>query len=417
MLNVTLDSLGLETVRGDESFVSRVQDMPVSKEQFKDVINTFHTPEGETPAGFKRELVMEKDGVVKVNLVRDISYDKNGILRPTNVLFSADSANPYEVKPISPLISNLTCNPGIIYDLFINNPKANVGNKYKNRDEVMAEIGRVLGPGCDISVELNNPFEQDFNKILEEAEKFREMFSKYRVVIKVPHTGAVTPQNVTQLLSGNKKLDKRPDQVGTEDALRGHNLALKLHEHGFRVNFTLMFEPFQTMLAMQARPYFINAFLRHRLLQSQNIKKYVDMYEVSKDNKILETLKDYFISCDYYTEADRDMALADVLAFGKDLLKYRHFEDKQGQDGLDGMRHNLRVLKNSNLKDTRLIVCSMEGPYNYPDIDKLLTEPEFQDMNHKVVITAEPNYLARFTSTNQVISYQRRFMNAANGQS
>ena len=130
------------------------------------------------------------------------------------------------------------------------------------------------------------------------------------------------------------------------------------------------------------------------------------MYEVSKDNKILETLKDYFISCDYYTEADRDMALADVLAFGKDLLKYRHFEDKQGQDGLDGMRHNLRVLKNSNLKDTRLIVCS-----------KLLTEPEFQDMNHKVVITAEPNYLARFTSTNQVISYQRRFMNAANGQS
>ncbi len=433
MLNVTLDSLGLETVRGDESFVSRVKDMPVSKEeffdltkmakyvgvteQFKDVINTFHTPEGETPAGFKRELVMEKDGVVKVDLVRDISYDKNGILRPTNVLFSADSANPYEVEPISPLISNLTCNPGIIYDLFINNPKANVGNKYKNRDEVMAEIGRVLGPGCDISVELNNPFEQDFNKILEEAEKFREMFSKYRVVIKVPHTGAVTPQNVNQLLSGNKKLDKRPDQVGTEDALRGHNLALKLHEHGFRVNFTLMFEPFQTMMAMQARPYFINTFLRHRLLQSQNIKKYIDMYEVSKDNKILETLRDYFISCDYYTEADKDMALGDVLTFGKDLLKYRHFEDEQGQDGLDGMRHNLRVLKNSNLKDTRLIVCSMEGPYNYPDIDKLLTEPEFQDMNHKVVITAEPNYLARFTSTNQVISYQRRFMNAANGQS
>ena len=433
MLNVTLDSLGLETVRGDESFVSRVQDMPVSKEeffdltkmakyvgvteQFKDVINTFHTPEGETPAGFKRELVMEKDGVVKVDLVRDISYDKNGILRPTNVLFSADSANPYEVEPISPLISNLTCNPGIIYDLFINNPKANVGNKYKNRDEVMAEIGRVLGPGCDISVELNNPFEQDFNKILEEAEKFREMFSKYRVVIKVPHTGAVTPQNVTQLLSGNKKLDKRPDQVGTEDALRGHNLALKLHEHGFRVNFTLMFEPFQTMLAMQARPYFINTFLRHRLLQSQNIKKYVDMYEVSKDNKILETLKDYFISCDYYTEADRDMALADVLAFGKDLLKYRHFEDKQGQDGLDGMRHNLRVLKNSNLKDTRLIVCSLKRHYHSTNITNILRDRVSQDMNNKVVITAEPNYLARFTSTNQVISYQRRFMNAANGQS
>ena len=242
------------------------------------------------------------------------------------------------------------------------------------------------------------------------------MFSKYRVVIKVPHTGAVTPDNVNQLLTGNKKLDARYDQVGTENALRGHNLALKLHEHGFRVNFTLMFEPFQTLMALQARPYFINTFLRHRLVQSQNIQKYVGMYEASKDEKILEQLRDYFISCDYYTEADKIIPLKEVLRFGKDLIKYRHFEDKEGSDGLDGMRHNLRILRNSNLEDTRLIVCSMEGPYNYPDIDNLLAEPEFQDMNKKVVITAEPNYLARFTSTNQVISYQRRFMNAAKGQ-
>lgn len=433
MINISLRSLGLEAVRGEEAYVERVRDMPIDREeykdlkslakyvgvteQFKDVIGTFQVPEGETPAGFKRELVLEKDGVIRVDLVRDISYDKNGVLRPTKVLFSADSANPYEVAPISPLIANLTCNPGIIYDLFINNPKANVGNVYKNRDEVMAEIGRVLGPGCDISVELNNPFEEDFGKILEEAEKFREMFSKYRVVIKVPHTGAVTPKNVEQLLSGNKKLDKRYDQVETENALRGHNLALKLQERGFRVNFTLMFEPFQALLALQARPYFINTFLRHRLVQSQNIQKYLGMYEASRDEKVLEQLRDYFMSCDYYTEADKDMKLDEVLKFGKDLIKYRHFEDEQGSDGLDGMRHNLRVLKNCNMKDTRLIVCSMEGPYNYPDIDKLLTEPEFQDMNHKVVITAEPNYLARFTSTNQVISYQRRFMNAAKGQS
>ena len=431
-MKITLNSLGLSSVRGEEGYVERIKDMPVSldeykdiaqvaeyigvTEQFKDIIATFHTPEGETPAGFRRELVFDKDKVIRVDLVRDISYDKNGILRPTNVLFSADSANPYEVAPISPLISNLTCNPGIIYDLFINNPKANVGNVYKNRDEVMAEIGRILGPGCDISVELNNPFEEDFNKILEEAEKFREMFSKYRVVIKVPHTGAVTPDNVNQLLTGNKKLDARYDQVGTENALRGHNLALKLHEHGFRVNFTLMFEPFQTLMALQARPYFINTFLRHRLVQSQNIQKYVGMYEASKDEKILEQLRDYFISCDYYTEADKIIPLKEFLRFGKDLIKYRHFEDKEGSDGLDGMRHNLRILRNSNLEDTRLIVCSMEGPYNYPDIDNLLAEPEFQDMNKKVVITAEPNYLARFTSTNQVISYQRRFMNAAKGQ-
>ncbi|MBQ9156897.1 MAG: transaldolase [Eubacterium sp.] len=432
MINVNLSSLGLPAVRGEEAFVERVKDMPICindykdlsaiarfvgvTDQFKDVITTFDTPEGETPAGFRRELTLDSDQVVRVDLVRDISYDKNGILRPTSVLFSADSANPYEVEPISPLISNLTCNPGIIYDLFINNPKANVGKKYETRDEVMGEISRILGPGCDISVELNNPFEEDFSKILEEVQKFEEMFSKYRLVVKVPHTGAVTPENVGQLLTGNKKLDARYDTVGTGNALRGHNLALKLQQKGYRVNFTLMFEPFQTLMALQARPYFINTFLRHRLVQSTNIQKFVKQYEASKDTKALESLRDYFIANDYYTEADKDMPLSEVLKFGRDLIKYRHFEDAQGSDGLDGMRHNLRVLKNSNLEDTRLIVCSMEGPYNYPDIDKLLAEPEFIEMNKKVVITAEPNYLARFTSTNQVISYQRRFMNAANGQ-
>ena len=57
----------------------------------------------------------------------------------------------------------------------------------------------------------------------------------------------------------------------------------------------------------------------------------------------------------------------------------------------------------------------MEGDYNYPDIDHLLADPEFADMMGRVVVTAEPEYLARFTSANQVVSYQRRFMNAANG--
>lgn len=430
-MKYTLSSLGASAARGEEAYVERILRMPITgedfqalkgvkhigvTERFRDVIGTFATPVGETPAGFRRELVMDAGEVVRVDLVRDISYDKNGVPRPTNVLFSADSANPYEVAPISPLLANLTCNPGIVYDLFLNNPKANVGNKFRDRDEVMAEIGRVLGPGCDISVELNNPFEEDFGKILEEAAKFRDMFSKYRVVIKVPHTGAVTPQNVGQLLTGDKKLDRRYDEVDTGDALRGHNLALRLHEEGYRVNFTLMFEPFQTQLALQARPYFINTFLRHRLVQSMNIKKYVDEFDRSGSEDTLIALRDYFIANDYYKASDAVTDLRDVLQFGRDILRYRHFEDAEGSDGLDGMRHNLRVLKNCNMPDTRLIVCSMEGPYNYPDIDKLLTEPEFQDMNKRVVITAEPNYLARFTSTNQVITYQRRFMNAAKGQ-
>ena len=91
-MNINLKSLGLETVRGEESLVERVLDMPIDLEeyqnlkhigccigvtdQFRDVIETFHVPEGETPAGFKRELVLDSDGVIRADLVRDISYDK-----------------------------------------------------------------------------------------------------------------------------------------------------------------------------------------------------------------------------------------------------------------------------------------------------------------------------------------------------
>ena len=102
----------------------------------------------------------------------------------------------------------------------------------------MTELGRILGPGCDISVELNNPFEEDFSKILEECERFKEILSEYRLVVKVPHTGPVNPENVSQLLSGDKHLDTRFDQATTADALRGHNLALRLREHGYRINYT-----------------------------------------------------------------------------------------------------------------------------------------------------------------------------------
>ncbi|MFT3983624.1 MAG: transaldolase family protein [Lachnospiraceae bacterium] len=432
MLNFNLSSLNAEIVRGEEEYVNRVLDMELLpdefrllqrnnvnfigvSDQFKDVIQTFPVNEGETPAGFRRELLIEKDGLVKVDLVRDISYDVNGIPRPTNVLFSADSANPYEVKPISRLIANLTCNPGIVYDLFINNPKANIGNVYKNRDEVMTELAKILGPGCDVSVELNNPFEDDFSKLLEEAEKFKEIFSKHRIVIKVPHTGAVTPENVQQLLSGDKTLDKRYDEIETKEAFRGHNLALKLHEHGYRVNFTLMFEPYQTQLALQARPYFINTFLRHRYMQSGRISDYVKMFEATGSQEVIDLLKAYLIKNDFLKVID-DLSSGEIYNLAKHLINYRLFNEAEGADGLDGMRHNLRVLKNCNLKESRLIVCSMEGEDNYPAIDKLLAEPEFTDMHRKVVITAEPQYLARFTSTNQVTSYQRRFMNAANGQ-
>jgi hypothetical protein len=52
----------------------------------------------------------------------------------------------------------------------------------------------------------------------------------------------------------------------------------------------------------------------------------------------------------------------------------------------------------------------------YPELDKLMAEPEFIDMADRIVITTEPSYLAEFTSAPQIITYQRRFMNAAQGE-
>lgn len=421
---------GISIVRGDEKYFQHVANYEVSLdvydaivnyaqfvgigETLKDAVDTFKAAENETPAGFKVTFTMQADGVMLVDLKRDISYDKNGQKRPTDILFSADSANPYEVASCAKLLANLTCNPGIIYDLFINNPAANVGNKFKTRDEVMAEIGNILGPGCDISVELNDPFGSTDEQILEEAKKFEEMLTKHRVVIKVPHTGPVNANNVGQLLEGNKRLDVNFRNAATEDAFRAHNLVLLLQENGYRVNYTLMFEPYQTNLALQAKPYFINSFVRHRLMQSQKMAALVNAYYTTRDINFLKDLRSMMLANDYLSAKEENADLLDCLNFTENLLKYRDI-DGDGADGMDGVRHNLRMLRQCNLEDTRLIICSMEGENNYPELDKCLMEDEFADMLDKVVITAEPGYLARFTNTNQVVSYQRRFMNAAKG--
>ena len=431
-IRFALQSLNVPFIDKDIPYVQRVQDFLLGPEEyrllsgavksigvtsrFRDVIEKFKVPKNEIPAGFRVESKLCSDGLLLIDLVRDISYDKNGMKRPTRVVFSADSANPYEVEPIAPLLGNLTCNPGIIYDLFINNPKANVGNKFQTRDEVMAELGRILGPGCDISVELNNPFETDFEKILEECEKFKNMLTEYRVVVKVPHTGPVNAENVNELLTGDKRFSVRYDQATTEDALRGHNLAIRLREHGYRINYTLMFEPYQTAMALQAKPYFINSFIRHRLMQTSALKQLLDLFELTNDPKYLSDMRSLMLANDYLNKNEQDADLFRVLKLGKDIVRYRNIDNEYGSDGLDAVRHNLRLLRNTNLSDARLIICSMEGDYNYPDIDKLMADPEYQDVIDRVVITAEPGYLARFTSTNQVVSYQRRFMNAAKGQ-
>lgn len=414
-------------VRGQEEYAARVPDGLIAaateqipavtgigvSERFRQIIDEFDaaTPSGSTPPGFRIEWSTDASGTVWFDLVRDISRDRNGEPRPTPLLFSVDSANPYEVAPCAGLVANMTCNPGIVYDLFLNDPKANVDHRFHTLEEVMTELARVLGPGCDMSVELNNPF-ADFGQILEQIQRYEEIISSHRLVIKVPHTGPVNAENVAQLLDGDKRLDVRYDSGRTADCLYGHRLALQLHERGYRVNFTLMFEPHQVALALQARPYFINAFLRHRRVATRTFQGLVAAYEVSGDPTFLRQLREFMLKQDYLSARDTEADLLEVLEIARTYLYNRRVND-EGADGLDSARQALRWLRTAHLDDTRLIICSMEGPTWFPDIMAMLTEPEFLDLHHRIVVTTEPSYLARWTSAPQVVSYQRRFMNAA----
>ena len=388
--------------------IGHVKYLGVSR-NLKEMVDLFCENEDGTPAGFRIEWVLEDNGLLRADLIRDIGYEKNGIPRPTNMLFSADCCDPYEVDSFKHILSNITTNPVIIYDRFLTNPKANIGNKFKTREEVLSELHKIVGPGADISVELNNPFSSD-EEILAEAESFTELIPKSCLVVKVPHFGPLTKENISLLSKGS--FPKRYNNATTKSAFRCHDIALMLHEHGYRVNFTLMFEPYQIALALQARPYFINCFVRNRYWMSDEMDKQLKRYEVTGDEKHLEKLQKYMIEKDYLCSADATMSLNEVAQRARQLLAYRDW-DGTGSDGLDQARDALRHLKRSHLPDSKLIVCSMGGDFMYPQLDKMLLEEEFSDMKHRVVISAAPDYFAQFTSAPDVLSYNRNFAKAA----
>jgi hypothetical protein len=377
-------------------------------ENFKAIVDYFKTPEGETPAGFCAGYELKSDGLLQVDLKRNINYGKNAEKRATGLLFSADCANPYEIKPFRSLMANITTNPAIIYNTFINDERANVGHLFHTREEVMAEIANVVGSGVDISVELNNPFASE-SQILEEVAQFEEILSPYRLVVKVPHLGPINQDNSSDLISGT--FSKRYNDVEVADACYSHELACMLREHGYRVNFTLMAEPHQTAMALQVKPAFINTFMRNRYHHSEKIDELLKCYHATEEPSYLNQLRTYLIQNYYLSASDKDLELLEVKRTAENLLAYRGWHTTD-TDGLDQARHNLRLIANSNLADTRLIICSLDGDM-YSKVDKMLMEPEFQGMNDRVIITASPKYLADFTSSPAVLNYNRNFFKAA----
>lgn len=376
---------------------------------FKEMIDLFCKDELCTPAGFRIAWNLEKNGLLCADLIRDIGYEKNGVPRPTSVLFSADCCDPYEIADFKNILANITTNPVIIYDRFLTNPKANIGNQFKTREEVLMELHRIVGSGADISVELNDPFASD-EEILEEAESFTELIPKSCLVVKVPHFGPLTKDNIGLLAAGS--FPERYSNATTKSAFRCHDIALMLREHGYRVNFTLMFEPYQVALALQAKPYFINCFVRNRYWMNEELSKLLKSYDATGNEGYLEQLQKHLIAKDYLCPSDAAMNLTQVAQRARDLLTYRGWY-AEGADGLDEARDALRQLKRSGLPESKLIICSMGGDLMYPQLDKMLLEDEFSDMKHKVVISAAPDYFAQFTSTPDVLAYNRNFAKAA----
>lgn len=376
-------------------------------DEFKNVISTLKVEEGIIPAGFRPELVFSNDGALCVDLVRDIAFEKNGKRRPGNMLFAANTANPYEVATMKDFIAKITTNPSIIYSNFIKNPKANINNRFKTREEVMIELCKLAGPGVDISVELNNPF-APMDQIMEEISAFEEILTKYRLIVKVPHTGPLNNENVQAYLNGSFP------QVYTGDAqsaFYGHRLAYELHNKGYRVNFTLMSDPHQTALGLLAKPAYFNAFVQKRYDTTSKMAELIDKLDTFGDAEYREQLHAVMMKNDLLASDDTDIIKAE--SYARQLLTYRNFDNAEGSDGLDSVRHSLRVLRKANLPETRLIICNTKTEKMYWDIDKVVTEPEFADMKQRVVFTAEPGYFAKFTGSQTIYNYQRSFLTAA----
>ena len=71
----------------------------------------------------------------------------------------------------------------------------------------------------------------------------------------------------------------------------------------------------------------------------------------------------------YLGKGDAELDLLETLSQAKRMVAYRHNESS---DGLDSARASVRWLRASNLPDSRLIVCSLDGDTLFPMVMSML---------------------------------------------
>ena len=62
------------------------------------------------------------------------------------------------------------------------------------------------------------------------------------------------------------------------------------------------------------------------------------------------------------------------------------------------------------MSGSMLIICNTKTDQMYYDIDKMLVEDEFADMKQRVILTCEPSYFGKYTSSSTIYAYQRNFL-------
>ena len=128
------------------------------------------------------------------------------------------------------------------------------------------------------------------------------------------------------------------------------------------------------------------------------MQRALKLFAATGESSFLEELRTMMVDKDYLPPEASGLDLLEVKRMAENIVRYRKSDSAEGSDGLDAVRHNLRLLRNVNLPDTRLTVCRVEGENNFPDIDAPLADKEYEDVMDRVVVTARPNYRAQFTS-------------------
>jgi hypothetical protein len=166
-------------------------------------------------------------------------------------------------------------------------------------------------------------------------------------------------------------------------------------------------------LALQAKPSYINCFVRNRYWASEVFDNKLKCFEATGDEHYLVELREYMLKNYYLSPKEADVSLFEVRKKAKWILQYREWNSNGCNDGLDEAREALRHLRTANLPDTRLIICSLGGEEMFALTCRMLAGDEFRDMASRTVISVAPSYLAGFTASPDVLFYNKGFSLAA----